>query len=630
MISDLRRKKIVAIFLWLVIISFVGTIFLVWGVGGKADKTDYALKINGQEISMNEYENTLTNMDNTFKQLFGNQYNKFIKTIDIKEKVKDEIINRTLLYQESLEKKIPISDIEVIEEIKNIPSFKTNGLFDEEKYHQILKVNRLSPAAFEESIKRDLLINKLQYLIQHSVQVKKQEVEKEFTYQNSEAKISYLKISPERFKNNVAIDNNSIEEYYNNNKKRYEIPKQIKVKYVTFDPKDVEKDIKVSDEDIQNYYIRNSLKYYEPEKIKVRHILVAVKDWENKTDVSNALEKINSIIKKLKNNEDFATLAEEYSDDKNSAKNGGLIGFIKRGDVVPEFEKAAFTLKEGETSDIVKTQFGYHIIKVEEKIPAKIPPLEEIKEHIKKEIFELKKNTLFKEHLLSFYRDVLNEGNITAYQQKKPNAVKVFETDFFTKNDTQIPINLTQEIKDALFNMEQSEVSKIYYINGHAYIFEITDILDAHMPAFDKIKNRVINDYIEDKSKEIAINRLSKELSQTNDLTTIAKQYNANILTTNYFKRTEPIKEIGSNTELQNLIFRNNDSKLIKKVFDINNYLYIIRVEDVRLPDINNITENEQENIRRYIYNVKSKEALNEYLRNLRLNANIKISPLIK
>jgi len=114
--------------------------------------------------------------------------------------------------------------------------------------------------------------------------------------------------------------------------------------------------------------------------------------------------------------------------------------------------------------------------------------------------------------------------------------------------------------------MEQSEVSKIYYINGHAYIFEITDILDAHMPAFDKIKNRVINDYIEDKSKEIAINRLSKELSQTNDLTTIAKQYNANILTTNYFKRTEPIKEIGSNTELQNLIFRNNDSKLIKKV----------------------------------------------------------------
>ena len=139
-----------------------------------------------------------------------------------------------------------------------------------------------------------------------------------------------------------------------------------------------------------------------------------------------------------------------------------------------------------------------------------------------------------------------------------------------------------------------------------------------------------MNDFIEDKAKEISIAILNQELSQINDLTSLAKKYNTSISTTSYFRRTEPMKNIGSNTELQNAIFRNNDNTLVKKVFDINNYLYIVRVDDIKLPDIINLTEDEQNNITRYIYNTKSKEALNEYLRNLRLKAKIKISPLIE
>ena len=630
MISDLRRKKIVTLFLWLVIISFIGTIFLVWGVGGKADKTNYAFKINGQEISMNEYQSTLTNMENTFKQLFGDQYNKFIKTIDIKERVKDEIIHRTLLYQEALEKKIPVSDIEIIEEINKIPSFKTNGIFDEEKYRQILKANGLPPASFEESIKRDLLINKMTFLIQNSVNVRNEEIKNEYMFRNSKAKISYLKISPDIFKNKVVLDNKSLERYYNNNKEKYEKPKEVKVKYVKFNSNDFIKEINITDEEIQNYYIRNRLKYYEPEKIKVKHILISVKKWDNKTEVSEALNKIKSIQKELKNNGVFERLAEKYSDDQSSARNGGQIGFIKRGDVVPEFEKAAFKLKEGEISDIVKTQFGYHLIKVDEKIPAKMPTLNELKEVIKKEIFENKKNISLKEHVLSFYKDILNEGNITAYLQKNPESIKVYETDFFTKNDPFIPLRITQDIIDAIFNMEQSEVSKIYYIDNNAYIFEISDIKEAYIPSLSEIRDTVVNDYIRDNSKEIAIDELNKILTNGSNLDELSKQYNTKIMTTNYFKRIEPIDNIGSNTELQNSIFKIKEDKLIKRVFDINGYLYIVRVDDLKFPELDKMTAEEKSNIKHYIYEIKSKESLNEYLKNLRLKAKIKVSPFIE
>jgi peptidyl-prolyl cis-trans isomerase D len=630
MISELRKKRIVTFFLWLVIISFIGTIFLVWGMGGKADKTNYALKINGQEISMNEYESTLTNMENTFKQLFGEQYNKFIKTIDIKIRVKDEIINRTLLYQEALKKKLPVSDKEIIEEINSIPSFRTNGIFDKEKYQQILKVNRLTPASFEEGIKRDLLINKLTLIIQNSVNVRNEEIKNEYLYRNSEAKISYLKISPDDFKNKVSLDNKSLNEYYNGNKDKYKKPKQIKLKYVRFNINDFVEDIKVSDDEIQNYYIKNRLKYYEPERIKVRHILISVKHWDNKTESSEALKKIEKIKNELKNNISFEKLAEKYSEDPSSAKNGGLIGFIKHGEVVPEFEKAAFNLKEGEISDIVKTQFGYHLIKVDEKIPAKMPELDELKVNIKAEIFENKKKMTLKEHALSFYREILNEGNISAYMQKHPNTIKIYETDYFTKNDSSMPVNINQDIKDALFNMEQSDVSKIYYINDNAYIFEVDDIKEAYIPGFTELKDTIVNDYINDKAKEIAVDELSKLILNETDLTNIAGKYNASIVTTDYFKRVEPISEIGSNTELQNYIFKNNKSSLIKKVFDINKYLYIVKVDDLKLPDLNKLTEYEKKNITDYIYEIKSKEALEEYLRNLRLKAKIKVNPFIE
>lgn len=630
MISDLRRKKIVTFFLWLVIISFIGTIFLVWGVGEKADKTNYAFKINGQEISMNEYQSTLTNMENTFKQLFGDQYNKFIKTIDIKERVKDEIIHRTLLYQEALEKKIPVSDIEIIEEINKIPSFKTNGIFDEEKYRQILKANGLPPASFEESIKRDLLINKMTFLIQNSVNVRNEEIKNEYMFRNSKAKISYLKISPDIFKNKVVLDNKSLERYYNNNKEKYEKPKEVKVKYVKFNSNDFIKEINITDEEIQNYYIRNRLKYYEPEKIKVKHILISVKKWDNKTEVDKALNKIKSIQKELKNNGVFERLAEKYSDDQSSARDGGQIGFIKRGEVVPEFEKAAFKLKEGEISDIVKTQFGYHLIKVDEKIPAKMPTLNELKEVIKKEIFENKKNISLKEHVLSFYKDILNEGNITAYLQKNPESIKVYETDFFTKNDPFIPLKITQDIVDAIFNMEQSEVSKIYYIDNNAYIFEISDIKEAYIPSLSEIRDAVVNDYIRDNSKEIAIDELNRILTNGSNLDELSKQYNTKIMTTNYFKRIEPIDNIGSNTELQNSIFKIKEDKLIKRVFDINGYLYIVRVDDLKFPELDKMTAEEKSNIKHYIYEIKSKESLNEYLKNLRLKAKIKVSPFIE
>jgi peptidyl-prolyl cis-trans isomerase D len=598
-------------------------------MGGKAEKANYAIKVNKDEISLAEYQSTLRNTESTFRQLFGNQYDKFTKSIDVKKQVKQDLINRTLLYQEALKKEIPISNVEIINEINKVPSFITNGDFDEEKYRQILNANGLTPAIFEESVKRDLTINKLAYLIQNSVGVKDNEIKNEYFYRNTSAKISYISTAAEGFEKDVVLNDNVLKSYYDENKENYRVTKQIKLKYVKFTPEDFEKNIVIPQSEIESYYIKNQAKFYEPEKIKVRHILIKIKNWDNESEISKAKEKADKILKELKKKDNFEELAKKYSDDL-SGRNGGLLGYIKRDDVVKEFGNVAFSLMPGQISNIVKTSFGFHIIKVDEKIAEKKPSVNDLKETIRTQLTEEKKKTELRDYALSYYRNILNEGNLTAYTTKHPDNATVYDTDFFSITDNVEPLGLNMEFKEALFNLEQSEVSRIYYLDDTAYIFEVTNIVPEHIPELIEIKDKVKKDYVKYKAKEIGRLYLKDLISKYKDLDKISEKLHIKIKSAGPFKRIQPINGIGSNTELQTIIFSSSRNTTIDKVFDLNEELYIVRIDAINKPSYSSMNAYEKKNIYDYLYDIKSKEALKEYLANLKKEAHININPSIE
>ncbi|MDY6820814.1 MAG: SurA N-terminal domain-containing protein [Deferribacterota bacterium] len=628
MISELRKKRIVTFFLWVVIIAFVGTIFLVWGVGGRERSRDYAIKINDQKISIAEYQQSISNMENTLKRLFNTNYDKVAKNFNIRERVKDELINNALLYEEATKKNIPVSPVEILDEIKKIPAFQAGGSFDERRYREILSMNGLNPSTFEENIKRNLLINKIIFLIKNSVDVTDREVKNEYEYRNKSAKITYLKISPKLFYGKVKIDEESLKQFFSENKENYRLPKQIKLKYTVLDLENSQnKEINVSEEEIQNYYISHRLDYYKPERLKVRHILAKVDNWDNKSEVDSALNKIKTVKDKLNKGTPFEVLAKNYSDDSYSAKKGGLIGTIKRGDIIKEFEEVAFSLKEGKVSDIVKTKFGYHLIKVDKRFKAETTPLDEKRDEIKEILIKEKKKTALRELALNLYRDILNEGNISAYLDSHPDKIKAYETKYFSKDETVKPLSEKRDVYDDIFNMQKSEVSKIYYINNKAYIFEVADIKKPYIPEFGTINEKIRKDYISSKSIEIANDEILNLINKGYNITKIAQEYNITPKATSYFKRVQPIPDIGSNTQLKNNIFTTKAGSILKDIFYINNMLYIVRVDDIKAADIKELTEDERKTIRDYIFNIKSTESLNEYLRNLRDDAEIEINP---
>jgi len=620
-----NQKKILAIFLWLVIAAFIGTIFLVWGVGGnRANQKNYAIKVNNFEISFNEYQQEYEKFTNTLKTLLGDN---LPTTSNINKQVIDSIIEKYLLLEEANRLGVFVSDVEVFNEIKQVPSFQTNGQFDTQRYVEILRLNGLTPAQFERSIRADILVQKVKDIITKSVSINENEIKKEYTFRNKQAKIKYVKLNPDLYKKYVKYNDNDLKSYFEKNKEDYRVPEKIKVKYVKIDPKNFNKDINISDEEIEKYYIQHANEFVDKEKVAAKHILVKVNNWDNENEVKKAKEKIEKILKELKSGAKFEDLAKKYSDDP-SAKNGGDLGYFTKGEMIKDFEEAAFKLKVNEMSNIVKTKYGYHIIKVYDHKPEKKLTLAEAKQKIIDKLKELKAKSIFNEYVLNIYRDILRASNITAYL-KENKDLPVYETEYFSLFDSVPPVDNDINLKTKLFKLELAEITNIIDINGIKYIFELEDRQKSYIPNFDKIKNEILQDYINDKATEIAYNKATEMIKNSKNIEEISNKNKLAVTTSPYFKRIEPIPDIGANEELSKNIF-NNNGKLLEKPFVIADKVYIIEVVDVKEPDFTKITNEEKEEIKNFILSIKQDEALNNYIAKLKSDAKIEINPSLQ
>jgi len=625
MLRKLRsQKKLLSFFLWLVIIAFVGTIFLVWGMGGKVGGDNYVIKVNDNKISYNEYQMAYENTSNTLRQLFGDNVEKIPEFKNLKRMVIDDLIERYLLIEEAEKSGVFVTDAEVLNTISSTKAFFVDGKFDRNRYIEVLRFNGMYPEAYEETLRKDILVSKMENLIKNAVEVTKQEIEKEYAYRNTTAVIKYLSIDPNKYRSKVSFKDEDLKAFFEENKEDYRIPEKIKVKYVVFDEDNFDKDIVVTDEEAEAYFLQHKEQFHQSEQVEARHILVRVNDFENKEENEKALSKINKARDEIKKGAAFEKVAENYSEDI-SAKNGGYLGFFKRGEMVKEFEEAAFKLEPGQVSDIVKSPFGYHIIKVEKKLEEKDLSFDEVKERIIERIKEEKEKNQFKNYVYETYKDILTESNISAYLTKHPGELSVYETDYFTKGENIPPFRENDEVKNIIFNLEVAEVSPILDIDGKKYIVEVSDKKASYIPNFEEVKELVKKDYIDKKAIEYAKKLLEDEVNTEKSIEDISKKLKVSYTTTPPFKRIEPIDEIGSNSEITNDIFATKQG-LIKKVYIVDEKPSIIHVEKVEEADLSKLPEEEEE-IKLFLLSIKQEEAYKDYINSLKNKASIKIAP---
>src|SRR5689334_18943673 len=248
------------------------------------------------------------------------------------------------------------------------------------RYQQLLSSQRppLTPAEFEDSVRRSLLVDKLRAALTEWLSVPDNELEQEYRRRNDKVKLAVVSFTVDGVRGSVTASDAEVASYFDAHKDDFKIPEKRKIKYLLIDVDAMRAKVTVPPADIERAYNNQIEQYTTPEQVRASHILLKT---EGKDDAA-VKAKAEELLKQARSGADFAELAKKYSEDEASAKNGGDLDYFGRGRMVPEFDQAVFAMQPGQISDLVKTQYGYHIIKLVDKKPATTRPLAEVRQQL--------------------------------------------------------------------------------------------------------------------------------------------------------------------------------------------------------------------------------------------------------
>lgn len=375
--------KHLAWILWVIIILLVLTLAVDFGNTQQGAAANVAATVGDETVTVDEFRRQYQQMEQFYRQMYGDQFNPEIaQRLQLPLQALNQAVNQKILLTEAERLGLGVSNEELQREILTLGAFKDDkGRFvGEETYKNILQQNGYSVAAFEDEMREGILLQKLLDVLRANVYVSDTEVEQAYREQVERAKIRYVQLPRSRFLQGVDIPQNEIQAYYDAHKDEFKRPEQREVAYFLVEPAKLADQVKLTDQELQEFYNANKAEFSRQEQVRARHILVMVND--QRTD-EQARQRIEEVRTKLAGGGDFTALAKEYSDDTASKESGGDLGLFGRGQMVPEFEQAAFTAEPGKLVGPVKTNFGYHLIEVTDKVTGGTQPFAEVKESIR-------------------------------------------------------------------------------------------------------------------------------------------------------------------------------------------------------------------------------------------------------
>ena len=342
------------------------TFVLSFGVGGFfGDRKEVVAKVNDQEILLKEYREAYQNRMRAFQEQFGENAEKFAEQLNLRQQVFNQLIDRYLLLTDADRLNVLATDLELQDFISRQAFFQKNGQFDYDTYETVLSQNRIMRHEYEVSLRADLLLAKKQQLLSAGLVISSREVEQAYRMDFEEIEVEYVFFDPQIFIDKTTVNQVDLRKYHQEHPDEFQTLNQFKIEFYTLSA-DYYKDIvKVREREVRRYYKKNTESYVTPPQIKARHILLKLPPDSPKETLTEKQQQLEKLLTQIKSGASFEELAREHSED-GTAADGGDLGWFKPGEMVPAFETAAFALGAGEVSDIVQSQFGLHLIKVDE------------------------------------------------------------------------------------------------------------------------------------------------------------------------------------------------------------------------------------------------------------------------
>ena len=457
--------------------------------------------------------------------------------------VVDQLVTQKALIWEAQHMGLHVSDAELRDELQHGPYgsflFPDGKFIGQDKYEQLLQQNGQSVQQFEQEQRGQILTTRLLNLVSSDVSITPAEIQTEFADQNTKVKLEYAVITPASVEKEIEPTGAELRAYFDAHKNDYvnSVPEKRKAKYVAIDLNKLIGETPVSREEMISYYNQHREDYRRQEEVKASHILIKVPasadgKADPKTDAA-AKQKAEDILKKLKAGADFAETAKKESQDTASAISGGSLGWFQRGAMVPEFDKVAFSLPVGQMSDLVKTQFGYHIIKVVDKHSAGVPTFEEVKDKIEPMLKQQKAQQQAQKLADTVNDEAKGSAGIDGAAAR--HNLQVITTDWFARTDSLPGIGTSPEFMDAAFLTKQGAPPQEVGTQQGYVIFQVTGVKPPATPTFEDVKAQIENQFKQERSARL-IQEKTQELAgrahALHDLKKAAKEVGAEIKTT--------------------------------------------------------------------------------------------------
>ena len=516
-------------------------------------------KVAGGEISAEEVRTTARQMAQQDAQRYGEMAGKLMPFLIQQEtqRAVEQLISRQALLSEAQRMGLRVTPEEVKDELQHgryAATFFPGGSFiGQVEYEDMMQRANLTPAKFEEAVGNDILLTKLQALISGSASVSESEIHTQFIKQNSKVKFDYALLKQDDLRKGLHPTDEELKAFYEGHKTTYanSIPEKRKVKYAVVDTAKAEAGVQVTPDDLRAYYDQHRDQYRTPDQVKVSHILIKtpLPGPDGKVDEKGAAEaqrRAEDLLKQLKAGAKLEDLAKKYSEDPGSAKQGGSLGWIGKGQTVPEFEKAAFSLPKGQISDLVKSSYGFHIIRVDDKQDAHVKTLDEVKAEIEPILKHQKAQQIAQKQadaLLKFARD---KGLDAAAATQ---GIPVINSDFFGRKDMLPGLGPATQFMDAVFAASEKSPPDMAPASQGIVVYQLQGIKPASTPTFEEIRSKVEDEFKNERSTALLaqkIQELSDRAKAEHDLKRAAKELGATVKTSDFVLPDGQVPDVGS------------------------------------------------------------------------------------
>ena len=470
---------------------------------------------------------------------------------------------RRLLVEKEMEYEadrlgITVSNDEIADRIHQIlpAAFNGDAPIPPDQYAALVqeRTGGMTVSQFEDTVRKGMLQEKFQKLVTDGVSVGPAELQQEFVYRNQKIKLDYVYIKPEDLQAKISVDDAEIKAAYEKNKAAYLVPEKRIVRYALVDINQIRQTIQVPDAQLKAEYDKNIADYQVPDRVHVEHILFNTVGKPD-AEVEEIKKTAESVLAQAKKGAKFEDLAKKYSEDPGTKDKGGDLGWIIHNQTVPEFDKTAFSLPKGAISDLIKTQYGFHIIKVLEKEPAHTKPFEEIKPTLETDARLNAADQAAGDIADKLSQAIRQSNKVSLDDLAKQYHLAVGETRPVGPTDSLIELGNSQEVKisDAVFRLRQGELSLPIHTDRGYLVLSLKQDFPAHAGTLDEVRDRVVADLKQQKANAEARSKaedLVKRLKNGEKFEAAAKALGLEVKSSDEIARSGSISGVASGKQL--------------------------------------------------------------------------------